>query len=314
MTTQEVKSKSQSLYRLFFKRLVNEKPLGLFGGIVFLLLIVIAILAPLLAPYNYDRMNLPKRLAPPSIEHPLGNDQLGRDVLSRLIYGSRVSVVIGLVGSSICALLAAIIGTASGYLGGKFDLIVQRFVESFLCFPAIFFFITIMSIVGASLWPLIIVLGTNAGIAWSRTVRSAVFAIRENAYIDAGRAIGAGRIHMLIRHVLPNVLPIVLICFSVSMAGMILTESTLSFLGLGVPPPDPTWGQMLSMEGRSYMETAWWLALWPGVALTITIFSVSMFGDAVRDLTDPRLRGGIGRLGTSQKKLTVKMKSRIGAR
>jgi len=291
----------------FLRRLIKEKPLGTIGGILVLLLFLTAIFADLgwmglpnigLAPYPYRELHVADKLEPPSSTYLLGTDQLGRDLLSRIIYGARISVFVGLGASTLNILVGAFIGTISGYLGGKFDLILQRFVDAFLSFPSLILLISVMSVVGEGLIQIIIVLGITGGIGWSRTVRSAVFAIRENVYMDAGAAIGASTSRMIFRHVLPNIMPVLLIAFSVSMAGNILTEASLSFLGVGIPPPDPTWGQMLSLEGRKYMLEATWLAVWPGIALTIAVFGISMWGDAVRDLVDPRLRGGVGGMGS----------------
>ena len=290
----------------FLRRLVREKPLGTVGGILVLLLFLTAMFADLgwlglpnvgLAPYPYRELHVSDKLQPSSGTYVLGTDQLGRDVLSRVIYGARISVFVGVGASLLNMIVGAFLGTLSGYLGGRFDLFLQRFVDAFLSLPPLILLISVMSIVGTGIVQIILVLGVTGGIGWSRTVRSAVFAIKENVYMEAAEALGASTWRMVFRHVLPNIMPVLLIAFSVSMAGNILTEASLSFLGVGIPPPHPTWGQMLSLEGRKYMLEATWLAIWPGVALTITVFGISMWGDAVRDLVDPRLRGGVGGMG-----------------
>ncbi|HEY91355.1 MAG TPA: ABC transporter permease [Dehalococcoidia bacterium] len=290
----------------FLRRLVREKPLGTVGGILVLLLFLTAMFADLgwlgmpnvgLAPYPYRELHVADKLQPSSSTYVLGTDQLGRDVLSRIIYGARISVFVGVGASILNMIVGAVIGIISGYLGGRFDLIVQRFVDAFLSLPPLILLISVMSIVGVGLVQIIFVLGITGGIGWSRTVRSAVFSIKENVYMEAAEALGATTWRIVFRHVLPNVMPVLLIAFSISMAGNILTEASLSFLGVGIPPPHPTWGQMLSLEGRKYMLEATWLAIWPGVALTIAVFGISMWGDAVRDLVDPRLRGGVGGMG-----------------
>jgi len=285
----------------FFIRLVKEKPLGTVGGIIVLLMLLTGIFAGLLAPYHYNDFTLIDRMQPASADHVLGTDALGRDLFSRVIYGARISMIVGLGASAINVLLSAIVGVTSAYLGGKFDIIVQRFVAAALSFPMLIVVITLMSLVGRGITQTVLVLGLWGGIAWIRVARSAVIAIRENVYVDAAQSIGCTTRHMLWRHILPNIAPILIIMFSVSMSGNILGEASLSFLGFGIPPPFPSWGGMLSSEGRMYMEEAWWLAVWPGVALSVAVYGINMWGDAVRDLLDPRLRGGIGRYGRAVK-------------
>jgi len=286
----------------FFIRLVREKPLGTIGGIIVLLLLFTAIFAPFLAPFPYREMHIGDRLHAPGAKYLLGADPLGRDLLSRIIYGARLSLYVGLGASAINVIVGTIVGVPSGYIGGKFDLVVQRFVDGLLSFPGLIFLITVMSLVGVGLVQVIVVMGILGGIGWMRVMRAAAMGIRENVYFEAARSIGSTNPHMLRRHVLPNIMPIIIIAFSVSVAGNILAEASLSFLGVGIPPPAPSWGGMLSWEGRTYMYEAWWLAIWPGVALSIAVYGVSMWGDAVRDLLDPRLRGGGGRFGRAMRK------------
>jgi len=286
--------KRRSLLADFFIRLVREKPLGIVGGVIVLLLLLTAIFADLLAPYGYNEIILADRLAPPSAKHLLGADNVGRDLLSRLIYGARISMYVGLGASAINVIFATLIGLTSGYLGGKFDIIVQRFVDAMLSFPMLIIVITLMNLIGTGIVQVIIVLGIWGGILWIRVVRSAVIAIKENVYLEAARSIGCPTGSILNRHILPNIMPVMIIIFTVSMAGNILGEASLSFLGFGIPPPVPSWGGMLSSEGRTFMYEAPWLAIWPGLALSIVVYGISMWGDAVRDLLDPRLRGGVG--------------------
>ena len=194
-------------------------------------------------------------------------------------------------------MVAAIIGVPSGYFGGKYDIIVQRFVDAWIAFPGLILLLTIMSIVGRGIPQIIVVLGISGGIGTSRVVRGAVIGIKENDYFLAAPAIGSRGTATLMRHVLPNIMPVMIIIFSISVGGVIIAEASLSFLGFGLPVNIPSWGGLLSREGRKYMEAAPWLAIWPGLALTITVYSFNMFGDALRDLLDPRLRGGGGGLG-----------------
>ena len=283
----------------FLGRLWREKPLGIAGGIVILILILLAIFGDVLAPYPYGKVFLIDRLQGPSARYLLGTDQLGRDFLSRLIYGARLSIVVGLAATALNVVVAVLIGGISGFFGGKLDLAVQRFVDAWMAFPGLLLLLTIMSIVGQGLSQIIVVLGVTGGVVGSRVVRSAVIGVIENVYFQAAEAIGSPTWSTLIRHVLPNIAPVVIIIFSINIGGVIISEASLSFLGFGLPAQIPSWGGMLSREGRVYMEQAPWLALWPGLCLTITVYSLNMFGDAVRDLLDPRLRGGGGRLAGS---------------
>ena len=281
----------------FFSRLWREKPLGMIGGMVILTLIVVAIFADVLAPYPYAEVHPADRLQGSSRQYLLGTDYIGRDFLSRLIYGARISLLVGLAATTLNVMVAVLVGGVSGFLGGKLDLVVQRFVDAWMAFPGLLLLLTIMSIAGQGLTQIIVVLGITGGIGSSRVARGAVIGIKENDYFLATRVVGSGTTQTLIRHVLPNIMAPLIIIFSINVGGVIISEASLSFLGFGLPPQIPSWGGMLSREGRHYMEQAPWLALWPGLCLTVVVYSLNMFGDAVRDLLDPRLRGGGGRLG-----------------
>lgn len=283
-------------------RLVREKPLGTFGAVIVILLLFTGIFADLIAPYHYNDTNTDHYLAPPSAEHLLGADNLGRDMLSRVIYGARISVIIGLSATSLGIIIAATIGTLSGYLGGKVDLIAQRFVDGWMCFPGLVLLIAAISLIGPGIWQVVIVLGVLGGIGSSRVVRGAVIGIKQNVYVEAAIASGCSTGYLLRRHILPNIMAPLIVMFSTSVPGVIMTEASLSFLGFGIPPPYPTWGGMLSGAGRTFMERAPWMAIWPGVALTVVVYGINMFGDALRDLLDPRLRGGLGRYSGAREK------------
>jgi peptide/nickel transport system permease protein len=300
----EVKKRAPPLY-LFF-RMVREKPMGTIGAVIVLLLLFTGIFADLswigmpeigLAPHHYNEINMKDRLAPPSAEYPLGADNVGRDLLSRLIYGARISMIIGLSATLLSTVVSVVIGLTSGFLGGKLDIMTQRFVDAWLCFPGLVIYLTFMSIIGGGMLQVILVLGIGGGIGASRGSRALAFWIKESAYVEATRAIGSSTWRILWRHLLPNVMPMIIVGFSLGIGGIILAEATLSFLGFGIPPPHPSWGGMLSAAGRRYMYEAPWLALWPGIALTLVVYGVNMFGDALRDLIDPRLRGGMGGVG-----------------
>ena len=286
----------------FLSRLWKTKPLGTACGIIILILILVSIFAEVLAPYAYDEPHLVDRLQGPSVQYLLGTDQLGRDFLSRIIHGARISITVGLAATSLNVVVAVLLGGISGFVGGKLDLVVQRFVDAWMSFPGLLLLLTVMSIVGKGIPQMILVLGIAGGIVSSRVVRGAVIGIKENVFFDAAEAIGSSKWRTLARHVLPNIAAPVIIIFSINVGGVIMAEASLSFLGFGLPPEVPSWGSLLSRGGRQYMEQAPWLALWPGLCLTITGYSLNMFGDAVRDLLDPRLRGGVGRLGAASAK------------
>ncbi len=304
-------SKRRGRFADFFIRLLKEKPLGSFCGMIILLLIFVALFADVLVPYPYDKLNLGDRLQGASFQHLLGTDQLGRDLLSRLIFGARISLVVGLAATALNVAVALLIGGTSGFLGGKLDLAVQRFVDAWMAFPGLLLLLTIMSVVGQGILQIIVVLGIAGGIGGSRVVRGAVIGIKENDYFLAARAVGTPTSQILIRHVLPNIMAPIIIIFSINIGGVIIAEASLSFLGFGLPIKIPSWGGMLSREGRRFMEQAPWLALWPGLFLTIVVYSLNMFGDALRDLLDPRLRGGEGSYGTAKKKRKRGLLSRL---
>ncbi len=286
----------------FFKRLIKEKPLGLVGGIITLLLLLTGIFADFLAPYAMNETNMDHYLASPSAEHWLGADNLGRDILSRIIYGARISVIVGLAASVLATAVSLIIGSLTAYIGGKLDLIVQRIVDAWMCIPMLLFCLAIMSAVGAGMGSLIIVVGLMWGVVGSRIIRSAVIGVRENVYVEASRTLGCSTARVIIRHILPNIMAPTIILFTTRVPNVILIESSLSFLGFGIPPPDPSWGGMISGTGRAYMYEAPWIAIYPGLALAIVVYGINMFGDAIRDLLDPRLRGGVGRYDVKVKR------------
>ena len=288
-----------SLFVDFWIKLVMKKPLGMVGGIITLLLLLTGIFADFLAPYGMNESHTGDLLVEPSAKYWMGTDNVGRDILSRVIFGARISVIIGLAASTIATILNLIIGIVSGYIGGKLDLILQRAVDTLMCFPSLILLMVFMSIIGPGIWQIIIVLGIVWGIIASRVIRSAVIGIKQDEYIAAAVAIGCSHTKIFIRHILPNIMAPTIILFSIRLPQVILTEAALSFLGYGIPPPFPSWGGMLSGSGRNYMFQAPWMAIWPGMALAIVVYGVNMFGDAVRDLLDPRLRGGVGSYGVS---------------
>jgi peptide/nickel transport system permease protein len=273
------------------RRLFREKPLGAACAVVFLLFLLCGIFADWLAPYGINQINPINRLKPPSWKFPFGTDNLGRDMLSRCLYGAQLSVIIGFSAAGLATLISVIVGIVTGYLGGRFDMISQRFVDAWMSFPDLVILIVVVSVLGPGMIQIIGTLGLLLGIAGSRIIRSAVVSVREHMYVHAAQSLGASTFRILWRHILPNVMPPVIVLFTTRVGTVILAESGLSFLGLGVPPPAPTWGGMLSGSGRSFMFQGPWLALAPGLCLTVVVYATNMFGDALRDLLDPRMRG-----------------------
>jgi peptide/nickel transport system permease protein len=275
----------------FLVRLFRDKPLGAFGAVVFVIFLLCGVLAGVIAPYGMNEISPLNRMKPPSLEFPFGTDNLGRDVLSRILYGGQLSVIIAFCAAGLATVLSVVIGVMSGYLGGRFDLIMQRFVDAWMTFPDLVILIAVVSVVGPGMPQIIAVLSMLYGIAGSRIIRGAVMGVRENLYVLSAQSLGAGTPRILALHILPNVLAPIIVLFTTRVGVVILAEAGLSFLGLGVPPPAPTWGGMLSGSGRAYMYQGPWLALAPGLCLTVVVYAINMFGDALRDLLDPRLRG-----------------------
>jgi peptide/nickel transport system permease protein len=272
-------------------RFCREKPLGAFGGFIVLSLVFVAAFAPWIAPYGYADQVLTDRLQGPSREHLFGTDNLGRDILSRVIYGARVSVVIGFGGMLIGTICATALGLTSAYAGGTFDKFFQRLVDVWQSFPGLILLIALVQVIGQGQLQIMLALGILGTAGPSRVVRSAVLVVKNNPYMEAGKTIGAGHTRLIRSYVLPNVLPIIIIGASLRVGGIILAESSLSFLGFGVAPPFPSWGQMLSYAGRNWMVHRPEIAFFPGLAITLAVFGFNVFGDALRDVLDPRLRG-----------------------
>jgi peptide/nickel transport system permease protein len=273
------------------KRLFLDKPLGATGGVILLSMLVIAVFAGWVAPYDFNEIDMTARLEAPSWLHGFGTDNLGRDVLSRCIYGAQLSVVIGCSAAALSIVISILVGVVSGYLGGRFDLVTQRFVDAWMSFPTFIVLIVVVSVFGPGMLQTIVTLGVLLGIDGSRIVRSAAITVRENMYVHAAQSLGASPIRILWTHILPNVMPLVIVLFTTRVGTVVLAESGLAFLGLGVPPPAPTWGGMLSGSGRTYMFQGPWLAIAPGLCLTVMVYATNVFGDALRDLLDPRMRG-----------------------
>ena len=283
--------RARSLWGELVVRILREKYLATFGLSIIVILVFLALFADIISPYPRDDLNLRDKLQGPSWDHPFGTDEFGRDLLSRIIHGARISMMVGVIGSVYATILSTLIGLVSGYAGGKLDNVVQRFVDSWMAFPDLFLALAMLAVVGPGLTQLIVVIGLLYAISGSRIIRGSVIAVKENMYVDAANAIGAPTYRILLRHILPNVFAPIIILLTTRMASMILVEASLSFLGYGIPPPVPSWGGMLSGAGKEYMLQNPWLALWPGVAISLTVYGINMFGDGLRDVLDPRLRG-----------------------
>ena len=272
----------------FLKQLVKNK-LALMGGIVVVVLFVVSVFAPVLSPYDPDAIHVNEILMPPSRQHILGTDELGRDVFSRMIWGSRISLKVGFVAVGIAILIGVIVGSAAGYYGGWIDSVLMRFVDIMLCFPAFFLILAVIAILQPSIYNIMAVIGLTSWMGVARLVRAEFLRIREMDFVKAARSIGASDFRIIFRHILPNALSPVLVAATLGVAGAILTESALSFLGIGVQPPMPSWGNMLT-AGKDNMEIAWWLSVFPGMAILITVLGYNLLGEGLRDILDPRLK------------------------
>jgi peptide/nickel transport system permease protein len=272
-------------------RLVREKPLGLIGAIIVAIMILAAVFANLIMPYDYNEIVASERLKPPSAQYWMGTDNLGRDMFSRIIEGARISLTVGFVAVAISTTAAALIGILSAYWGGWFDTIAQRFVDAMQALPGIVLILTIIAVLGAGTFNVILAIAIFSTVSGSRIIRSAALSIQAMPYIEAARTLGAPGWRITVLHILPNVMAPAITLATIGLGNAILAESSLSFLGFGVPPDVPTWGGMLSGSGRRWMLQAWWMAFFPGFILSLTVYGFNMLGDALRDLLDPRLRG-----------------------
>ena len=272
-------------------RFVRRKPLGAIGALIVVALLIMAVFAERIAPHGYDDTIRGSRMKPPSAAHWLGTDNLSRDMWSRIVYGARVSVTVGFATVALAVTLATAIGVSSGYFGGAYDLVVQRVVDAWLSFPYLVIVLSVMAVLGPGLLNVVLSLAIIIAAVNSRMIRGATITIAQGTYVEAARALGCGHARILVRHILPNVTATIIILATIGLGAAILAESGLSFLGFGVPPPYPAWGAMLSGSGRTYMFRAPWMAIWPGIAISLAVFGFNMLGDALRDVLDPRLRG-----------------------
>ena len=276
----------QSEFWQHFKR--NRMAMAGLGLV--LALFVVSILAPWLAPYDPNHIDLKTVLMPPSHAHLMGTDTLGRDVLSRIIYGSRVSLKVGFVAVGLATIIGLAVGALAGFYGGWVDAALMRLVDLMLCFPAFFLILAVIAILEPSIWNIMAVIGLTSWMGVARLVRAEFLSLREREFVTAARALGAGDCRLILRHMLPNALAPVMVSATLGVAGAILTESALSFLGLGVQPPTPSWGNILT-AGKDNIEIAWWLSVFPGLAILVTVMSYNLLGEGIREAIDPRLKG-----------------------
>jgi oligopeptide transport system permease protein len=277
---------TSSLYRDALRRLARNR-LAVAGGAVVAFILLVAIFADALAPLPYTKTNFGRLTEPPSRDYPLGTDQIGRDMLSRMIYGARVSMVVGLGAQVIIVLIGVPIGALAGFVGGRLDTVLTRFIDVMYAFPRLLFVILVMSMLGAGLMNIFIAIGLTGWVGIARQTRAQVLALKSKEFVEGARALGAGAGRVLTRHVLPNALTPIVVSVTFGIPEAIFTEAALSFIGVGINPPTPSWGQMVG-EGQQYLRSSWHLAVVPSIAIAITMLSFTFFGDGVRDALDPR--------------------------
>jgi peptide/nickel transport system permease protein len=280
---------SHSLFRDTLRRLLRN-PLAVAGGIVILLLFAVAAFPFLFTTHDPNRIDILAVLEPPSREHPLGTDDLGRDVLARMVYGARVSMKVGFVAVGIATAIGLVVGLLGGFYGGVTDSVLMRFVDIMLCFPSFFLILAVIAFLGPSIITIMVVIGVTSWMGVARLVRAETLSLKERDFVAAARAQGAGDLRIIFRHILPNALAPVLVSATLGVAGAILVESSLSFLGIGVQPPTPSWGNILT-AGKNYIEFAWWLSVFPGLAILITVLGYNLLGEGIQEAVDPRLKG-----------------------
>ncbi|MBI4589005.1 MAG: ABC transporter permease [Candidatus Rokubacteria bacterium] len=285
---------SRGEVRLFW-RTFSRNQLACVGGAIVGILVLLALLAPLVSPHDPHRPDVKKILDSPSRAHLLGTDQIGRDVLSRILYGSRVSLAVGFVSVGIATAIGIMLGAASGYHGGVVDGVMMRLVDLMLVFPRFFLLLAVLAFLQPSIWTIMAVIGLTGWMGVARLVRAEFLSLKEREFVIWSQSIGASGFRIIWRHILPNAMAPVLVAMTLGIPAAILTESGLSFLGLGVQPPYATWGNILN-DGKDSIEIAWWLSLYPGLAILITVLSYNLLGEGIRDALDPRLRQAVGRV------------------
>lgn len=302
----------------FLKELFRTKPLAGVGLVILVLLVILALLADVLAPYPMVdgslQVDVLHKLAPMSLEHPLGTDTLGRDLLSYLIYGARTSVILCITCTILSTLISVLIGVTSAVIGGKFDLVLQRVVDAWQCIPSMLILLILMVLMGNGLIQLIIAIAVPGGIAGSRLVRSAAMSVKDSGYVKMSNMLGCNVVWKMWKHVIPNILPIIIINMAGSLGGVVMMEASMNFLGYGVDLNTPSWGALITSTGRMYMFKYPMLAVAPGVLIALMVFASAMFGDGVRDILDPRLKGGVGSYNAKKLRRIAERRARLAAR
>ena len=287
-TTESAPLAGRSLARDAWRRLLRNRS-ALIGGILLLVVVLCALLAPQISPYDPIKTNQRTSLEAPSLAHPMGTDRFGRDVLARVIWAGRLSLPVGFVSVVIGAVLGVALGLIAGFYGGQLDAVIMRFVDLLLAFPGILLALAIVAVLGPSLLNLMIAVGISSIPDYVRITRGTVLSVKEHEFVLAARTVGSRSSAIILRHILPNVLAPLIVLGTLGMAAAIITGSALSFLGLGIRPPTPEWGNMLS-EGREFLQHAWWVAFFPGLAIMVTVFAINLLGDGLRDALDPRMK------------------------
>jgi peptide/nickel transport system permease protein len=280
---------SPGIWREFARRLLRNR-LAAAGGAVIAFFFIVSAFPGLFASHDPNRIDVVNILRAPSAANPLGTDDLGRDVLARMVHGSRISLKVGFVAVGIATVLGLVVGLLSGFYGGRIDAVLMRFVDMMLCFPTFFLILSVIAFLEPSIWNIMVVIGLTGWMGVARLVRAETLSIKERDFVAAARAQGAGNARIVFRHILPNTLAPILVAATLGVAGAILTESALSFLGIGVQPPTPSWGNILT-AGKDNIEFAWWLSLFPGAAILVTVLGYNLLGEGIRDAADPRLKG-----------------------
>jgi len=277
----------RSPLKIYWQRL-RENKLALTGGVMISSLFLIAVFASILSPYDPNEIDRNNILNPPSLTHPLGTDELGRDIMSRMIWGSRISLAVGFVAVGIATLIGILLGSLAGYYGGWGERIIMRFIDIMLSIPTFFLILAVIAFVGPSIWNIMVIIGLTSWMGVARLVRAEFLTLKEREFVLAARALGVSDMMIILKHIMINSMAPVFVSAILGVASAILVESALSFLGLGVQPPTPSWGNILT-SGKDNIEVAWWLSVFPGMAILITVMSYNLFGEGLRDATDPRL-------------------------
>ena len=291
--------RGRSEFRVFWRTFTRNR-LAVCAGIVVGILVVLAVMAPLLAPWDPHKPDTRRILAGPSASHWLGTDQLGRDVLARVLYGARISLAVGFISVGIAAVIGIILGSAAGYHGGLADAVIMRLVDLMLVFPRFFLLLAVLAFLQPSIWTIMAVIGVTGWMGVARLVRAEFLTLKEREFVIWSESVGASASRVIFRHILPNAMAPVLVAMTLGIPAAILTESGLSFLGLGVQPPYATWGNILN-DGKDSIEIAWWMTVYPGLAILVTVLSYNLLGEGIRDALDPRLRQAVSRFARPQR-------------